>query len=76
MGTAGTGTAASTAALRPDGCWKLISSSEDTLTNAGFAGAVGWGFRGTESMFPTVSLHTGRDIPASTCAWQEVGLTC
>lgn len=65
----------STAVLRPHGHRKLISSSEDTLTNAGFAGAVGLGFRGMESMVPTVCLDTSRDIPASVSVWQEVGLS-
>lgn len=31
--------------LGPAGCRKLISSSEDTLTNAGLAGAMGWDSR-------------------------------
>lgn len=68
VGTAG-------AAPGPGGCRKLISSSEDTLTNAGLAGAVGSAFQGTESVVPAVPLHTGRDVPASVSAWQEVGLS-
>lgn len=77
MGTAGTGAAAATAALRPDGRRKLISSSEDTLTNAGLAGAMGSEFRveSMESMVPAVRSDVSRAVPAGASAWQEVGLS-
>lgn len=76
VGTAGTGpAAASTAAPSPDGCRKLISSSEDTLTNAGLAGAMGSGFQGLESVAPAVRSDASRDIPPSVSARQEVGLS-